>query len=116
MARTLVTARYTFPALHNWPTAPQGRAYLASPHRHLFICDATVEVKHDDRDVEYHDLRADIQEWTRQFRAATPDLANVGAQSCEHLARSLFDYLALMLPVVRVSVSEDGEFTSTQEA
>lgn len=116
MARTLVTARYSFPALHNWPTAPQGRAYLASPHRHMFICDATVEVRHDDRDVEYHDLRADVQEWTQQFRTVHKDLSNVGPQSCEHLARSLFDWLAIGLPVVRVTVSEDGEFSSTVEA
>mgnify|MGYP001764859203 CR=1 FL=1 len=116
MARTLVTARYSFPALHHWPNAPQGRHYLSHPHRHQFVCDATVEVTHGDREVEFHDLAADIAEWARQFRTVHRDLSNVGGQSCEHLARSLFDWLAIGLPVVRVSVSEDGEFTSTVEA
>lgn len=117
MARTLVTATLTAPGMHCWPNVPAGpRAYLGHWHRHLFHFHVTVRVNHDDRDVEFHDLRDHIHTWLRTFPVLQADLTDFGGRSCEHLARDLCSHLTrLSLPVLRVSVSEDGEFTSTLE-
>lgn len=112
---TEVTAKTSFAGMHNWFDAPQGRHYLSHEHRHLFIVEATVSVAHDDRDVEYHDLRDHIENWIKSFPLyKEPDTYACLGLSCEHLARNLLVYLdKLNLPVIKVSVSEDGEFTST---
>ena len=54
--RVLITAHLHVPGLHYWPGAHDARDYLRSPHRHLFGIAATLEVRHDERDVEWHDL------------------------------------------------------------
>jgi hypothetical protein len=115
--RLLVTAKTRFPGMHNWVDAPDSRNYLRDPHRHLFFVEATVEVTHGDREVEYHDLRDDIQEWIDSIPLYNdfPDTRDCLGKSCEHLAASLAQYLQneKKLPVVGVSVSEDDEFIST---
>ncbi len=119
MPRSVVTATLTAPGIHCWPSAPQHRHYLSYAHRHLFHIHATVEVGHDDREVEYHDLRDLIVHWLDGFPNLSNDTKNFGAKSCETLARNLWDYLHTTknVPHLRaVSVSEDGEFTSTLEA
>jgi hypothetical protein len=112
---TEVTAKVSFAGMHNWFDAPESRDYLAHPHRHLFLVEATVSVSHDDRDVEFHDLRDHILDWIESFPywEGTPTRSMLGL-SCEHLARNLLVYLNEMkLRVKKVSVSEDGEFVST---
>lgn len=119
MPRSTVTATLTAPGMHAWSGASQHRYYLSYPHRHLFHITATVETSHDDRDIEYHDLRDWIVHWLDEFPTLTNDLRNFGGKSCETLARDLWDYLQTSKNVHTlraVSVSEDGEFTSTLEA
>lgn len=86
---------------HRWPTAPDHRSYLRDRHRHLFNITAHVAVSHDDRDVEFHDLRDLITVWWETER---------GAQSCEAIAQELHDHLTdnAKLTVTEVTVSEDG--------
>lgn len=116
MTHSFVTATFTAPGIHNWIAAPTSRSYLAHEHRHLFCFNATVEVTHDDRQVEYHDLRDHILKWaTDTYPLMRGDTFLFGGNSCEHLARSLWNYLGskLGLPIHEVQVSEDGEFTSS---
>lgn len=91
---------------HNWPEAPKGREYLRHPHRHLFSVVVVVAVGHDNRDIEFHDLK------DRAQALFEGDGKLKGAQSCEMMARKLGNQLRQLdqMPVVRVEVSEDGEF------
>lgn len=84
-----------FEGLHCWPQAPVPDHYLRSPHRHLFVVEADVEVFHHDREIE-------INEATRWLDAVIPGFANqthatpsndrrsepldFGTLSCEELA------------------------------
>jgi hypothetical protein len=95
-----VWAKLALPGWHRWPDAPEHRDYLAARHRHQFVITAAVAVGHDDRDVEFHDLRDAIESWWVPER---------GAQSCEHIARALYDGLSsLGMAPTRITVSEDG--------
>lgn len=92
-----------FEGWHAWPAAPEPRAYLATPHRHLFKVLVELEVFHDDREIEFHDLLDFV-------RSLLPG-PNLGAQSCEMMAKSLGHSIRSRWPGrdCLVSVSEDGE-------
>lgn len=106
-----VWATVDLPGVHHWPSAPQHRSYLRTPHRHLFRIRAEVRVGHYDRDVEFHDLQDLICEW---WRNEWPELGDVGARSCEDLARDLgYAMIEQGLTVVAVDVSEDNENGAT---
>lgn len=95
---------------HSWPDAHDQRAYLASLHRHMFHVRADVQVFHDDREVEFHDLRDVIATWWGDEASQTD------RGSCEHIARDLHDFLAAYVGTDRyitVSVGEDGEAWAT---
>lgn len=106
--RVSVWATVDIPGLHRWPSAPDHRAYLRSPHRHLFRVRAEVRVCHSDRDVEFHDLQDLI-------RQAWSSLGNdLGSNSCEDLAHIVGWHLikAGLVPV-QIDVSEDQENGAT---
>lgn len=95
---------------HSWPTAPPNRYYLAYNHRHLFHFRVEMDVRHDEREVEFHDLMDEIRVWL-------PRDGEYGPASCERIAR---DLLARLLQNhkgrrVAVTVSEDGEAGATIE-
>lgn len=100
-----VAVRYQVEGWHNWPDAPEPRAYLRASHRHMFHYEVSVAVGTDeyDRGIEFHDLldRA-------KFLTQTGDL---GAQSCEMLANELGEKLVKDYPGrgLIISVYEDGE-------
>ena len=116
---SLIEATFTLPGLHRWPGAPERRAYLRSLHRHLFAVTVTVATRHDDRDVEFHDLgeeaRALLAARGEQYHPQAA-LLTFGASSCEMLAEDLASELAGRgYDVTRVAVSEDGENTGIWE-
>lgn len=115
---TLVIVRWTAEGWHNWPDAPERRAYLRASHRHLFYYEVGVEVAQyeQDRGIEFHDLLGLAQNLMQP-----PDY---GAQSCEMIATALGqaiqDYLETVglfgSPAHRkvlVSVMEDNECGAT---
>ena len=101
---------YTFEGWHRWPDAPEHRDYLSNRHRHLFGVRATIQVEHDDREIEYHDL-LDV---CKAELSAVPE----SGQSCEHMARHLATALTNLFPgrPIEVTVDEDGECGSTVRA
>lgn len=97
-----IFVRFTRHGVHCWPGAPERRAYLRNPHRHLFHVEVQMEVTHDDREVEFHDVQ--------QFAMANFPGGDMGSQSCEMMARALCGVVsARFARVVRVTVAEDGE-------
>lgn len=112
-----ITITSSFVGLHCWPSAPDRRAYLREPHRHLFNVKVSVSVEDSDREVEYHDLKD-------QVVALLPATALVMRRdhlnpylnfSCEHHAERIVNEVALLHPrrSISVTVDEDGECGST---
>lgn len=111
-----VEASASLQALHNWPDAHQDRAYLRFPHAHDFHVTVWARVDHDDRAIEFHDLRLRLesllQRQGRVYVDQTGLLPNLGETSCEQLARTV---LAGLPEVYRVRVAEDEHVAATVE-
>ncbi|MEY9179702.1 hypothetical protein [Bradyrhizobium sp. USDA 313] len=107
MSDATIFVRFTMAGFHRWAGAPIGRAYLADRHRHLFHVEVRMQVAHDDREVEFHDL---LDEARTIFAEDLGANGNYGSHSCEMLGRELGDRLAKQYGrPVTVIVSEDGE-------
>ena len=80
-------------------------SFLASPHRHIFHFRVEMEVFHDDRDVEFIQLKRILENWYGD------KTLSVDYKSCEMIAKDLFDKIATKWPNrdIRIEVSEDGE-------
>ncbi len=100
-----------FVGFHQWPDAPDIVAFLRTLHRHTFGVRVEVEVKHDDREIEFFIL----QNGVNQFISKTlmPMLRKCPHMSCEMMANEIFnalnsteDYSGLVLSV---EVNEDSE-------
>ena len=101
--RVFVTLRVA--GFHCWPEAPQEVAYLASRHRHLFHVRVEWQVRHEERDVEFHIAQGWVRDAFRQRFGEEP--VEFGARSCETIATWLHE--ALLRKPVAVEISEDGE-------
>lgn len=116
----LIIARFTLPGLHHWPDAPDRRAYLRSPHRHLFEVEVEHPLHRADREIEFHDLAESARIAFHRLGVtyhSESTLVDFGARSCEMLA----DALGLALAhegywPSRIVVSEDGENDGIWEA
>ena len=105
-----ITVKVQVAGTHCWPDAPLHREYLRARHRHLFVIRASLHVTHDDREVEFHDLQADVQH--ALHTAFRHDDAGVGfgTASCEQIATLVGEWLvATHKRPVTVSVFEDDE-------
>lgn len=91
------------PGFHRWPGATGDRAYLAQRHRHLFHVEVKLQVFHQDREVEFHDLL--------DFCRAHFPGGEMGGASCEMMAEQLLSAIAQKYPnrAASVGVFEDGE-------
>ena len=102
-----VFVRFVQEGFHRWGDAPEGRAYLRDRHRHLFWIEASCEVAEDDREVEFHDIRDQVEIYYGLMAGKDRDF---GTQSCEMLARRMAGKLCeTFRRAFTVSVSEDGE-------
>ena len=113
-----IIVRFTYAGMHRWKDAPDNRAYLRDPHRHLFHVEVSTWVDHDEREIEFHDLCdaakenfADCCLGVLEFERGSPVLARYLDRSCETMARLLASTLSkLYSRRFDVSVFEDGEF------
>jgi len=111
---TTITVTNRVHGFHRWPSAPHEVAYLADTHRHEFVFRTTVRVHHDDRDVEFHMLQAQVQEFFATAFESLKHGLDFGDWSCEKLGRVLGGYLRDGgVDVQTVSVFEDDENGAT---
>lgn len=101
--RVSVIVRFTFEALHHWPGAPQDvtEKYLSLPHRHLFHVEAKKEVNHNDRDIEFIELRREMQ----SYCSTKWPISQTTSDSCEKIATDLLGTFGL----TSCEVNEDGD-------
>lgn len=96
--------------IHKYPAALTDPAladvsFLGHPHRHIFHFRVELEVKHDDRDVEFILFKRELESL---FSDGTMQL---DFKSCEMIARELWAYIHTKYSGrdCRIEVSEDGE-------
>lgn len=91
--------------IHRYPDAPAGVEFLQHPHRHMFHFRVTVEVHHNDRDIEFILFKRELE---GLYKAAT---LQVDFKSCEMLAEDLITYISSKYigRKISVEVNEDGE-------
>lgn len=98
------------PGLHFWPEGlkrSENHKYLFNAHRHIFHIKVTKIVFHNNRDIEYLELKDQLlsvllDEWPYITNTFIHDFGN---RSCEMLAERLL----YRLNANEVEVSEDGE-------
>jgi hypothetical protein len=80
-------------------------AFLAHPHRHMFHFRISIDVFHDDRELEF----IQFKRWLESLYVNT--VLQLDYKSCEMIADDLYLQIAAKYPNrdVHIEVSEDGE-------
>jgi hypothetical protein len=106
-AKTYVYCTTRFVGFHRWPDAPSEVKYLRDNHRHEFHVKVTVQVGHNDRDVEFITLRERVDE----LFSGGSSIHQFGAKSCEMIAEDIISFVEAdgTYKIHSVEVSEDGE-------
>lgn len=98
-----ISVKFDVIGMHYWKAAPTKRAYLRDNHRHKFFVIASIDVEHNDRDIEFHDF---LDFCKKDFPSG-----QLGGQSCETLAEYLIERIQKKYPNrgIVVQVWEDNE-------
>ena len=80
-------------------------SFLGYPHRHMFKFRVSIEVFHDDRDIEF----IQFKRWMEKLYAE--NTLQLDYKSCEMIADELYVQISSRYPgrYVEIEVSEDGE-------
>ena len=102
---------HCYPAAATDPTLNTGNEYdvsfLASPHRHIFHFRVSIDVFHNDRDIEF----IQFKRWLIALYSGSNSVLELNYKSCEMIADDLYVQIAARYPnrAVTIEVSEDGE-------
>ena len=85
-------------------------SFLASPHRHIFHFRVSIDVFHNDRDIEF----IQFKRWLENLYSGSNNnnsILELDWKSCEMIADDLYIQIADRYPgrAVQIEVSEDGE-------
>jgi hypothetical protein len=100
---------HCYPAAATDPALATGDEYdvsfLASPHRHMFHFKVTIQVFHNDRDIEF----IQFKRWLENLYAG--GTLELNYKSCEMISDDLYEQIAARYPDrnIVISVSEDDE-------
>ena len=100
---------HKYPAALTDPKLATGDEYdvsfLGYPHRHIFHFKVTIEVFHDDRDIEF----IQFKRWLEKLYAEKT--LQLDFKSCEMISDDLYVEIAKRYPgrTIEICVSEDGE-------
>jgi hypothetical protein len=100
---------HCYPAAGTDPQLATGDEYdvsfLASPHRHIFHFRVSIDVFHNDRDIEFIQFKRWLENLYKDAILA------LDYKSCEMIADDLYVQIAARYPnrAVTIEVSEDGE-------
>ena len=104
---------HKYPAAATDPNLATGDEYdvsfLATPHRHIFHFEVTIEVFHNDRDIEFIQFKRWLENQYSQ------GILQLDYKSCEMISDDLYDVIATRYPErnVVIQVSEDNENGAT---
>lgn len=82
-------------------------SFLANPHRHIFHFRVSIDVFHNDRDIEF----IQFKRWCESLYNGSTSVLALDYKSCEMIADDLYIQIAQRYPnrCVIIEVSEDGE-------
>ena len=90
-------------------------SFLGYPHRHIFHFRVRIEVRHNDRDIEF----IQFKRWLERLYSGTnsgegtadSEVLLLDYKSCEMIADELYEKISAKYPgrFVEIEVSEDGE-------
>jgi hypothetical protein len=104
---------HKYPAAATDPNLATGDVYdvsfLATPHRHIFHFEVSIEVFHNDRDIEFIQFKRWLENQYSQGILA------LDYKSCEMISDDLYEVIATRYPDrnVAIQVSEDNENGAT---
>jgi len=104
---------HKYPAAATDPTLATGDEYdvsfLATPHRHIFHFEVTIEVFHNDRDIEFIQFKRWLENQYSQ------NILALDYKSCEMISDDLYEVIATRYPDrnMTITVSEDNENGAT---
>jgi hypothetical protein len=86
-------------------------AFLASPHRHIFHFRVSIDVFHNDRDIEFIQFKRWLENLYSPANNNSGSVLELNYKSCEMIADDLYLQIAGRYPgrAVEIEVSEDGE-------
>lgn len=102
---------HCYPAASTDPQLATGDYYdvsfLAHPHRHIFYFRVSIDVYHNDRDIEF----IQFKRWLESLYSRETNCLQLDYKSCEMIADDLYVQIANRYPDrnVTISVSEDNE-------
>jgi len=102
---------HKYPAALDDPKLATGDQYdvsfLGYPHRHIFHFRVSIDVWHNDRDIEF----IQFKRWLEALYSGESNCLRLDYKSCEMIADELYVQIANRYPNRRViiEVSEDGE-------
>jgi hypothetical protein len=82
-------------------------AFLANPHRHIFHFRVSIDVFHNDRDIEF----IQFKRWLESLYNGQNTVLELDFKSCEMIADDLYIQIADRYPNrnISIQVAEDGE-------
>ena len=104
---------HKYPAAATDPSLATGDEYdvsfLATPHRHIFHFEVTIEVFHNDRDIEFIQFKRWLE---NQY---SHGILALDYKSCEMISDDLYEVIATRYPNrnIVITVSEDNENGAT---
>ena len=104
---------HKYPAAATDPNLATGDEYdvsfLATPHRHIFHFEVSIEVFHNDRDIEFIQFKRWLENQYSQGILA------LDYKSCEMISDDLYEVIATRYPNrnIAIQVSEDNENGAT---
>ena len=114
-ARRTIFVRFQKEGIHKYPAAATDPllatgdeydvSFLATPHRHIFHFEVTIEVFHNDRDIEFIQFKRWLENQYSQ------NILALDYKSCEMISDDLYEVIATRYPDrnVVIRVSEDNE-------
>ena len=114
-----IFVRFQKEGIHKYPAAATDPApatgdeydvsFLATPHRHIFHFEVSIEVFHNDRDVEFIQFKRWLEKQYSQ------GILELNYKSCEMISDDLYEIIATRYPDrnIAIQVSEDNENGAT---
>ena len=86
-------------------------SFLANPHRHIFHFRVSIDVFHNDRDIEFIQFKRWLENLYSSNNSNSGSVLALDWKSCEMIADDLYIQIAGRYPgrAVVIEVSEDGE-------
>ena len=118
-AKRTIFVRFQKEGIHKYPAAATDPnlatgdeydvSFLATPHRHIFHFEVSIEVFHNDRDIEFIQFKRWLENRYSQGILA------LDYKSCEMISDDLYEVIATRYPdrSITITVSEDNENGAT---